>query len=152
MVHQGFEGQVSVVILVFVPFIIDMVGLVPLYVRALDVLSHHADVFNHRQPYHNGEGPQLALQQDNLRLVGYQAGFEAGLIQVAVGVRHQVGGDGKDARIALERPCGQHGQAQVAFLCQLTPQRIHLAFNKIEVVQQPLGGQLHGQLLLKVFI
>ena len=78
------------------------------------------------------------------RLEGLDVPADPGLVQAAVGVRHQRQGQREDARIAGQRAVGQLGQLRVVAARQVVLDLAEGVLDDVEIIGEPLGLEAPG--------
>ena len=100
-------------------------------------LGQAAQVFHQHHAQCGGQGPQLALGEGLVLLVGLQQLDHQARFEGAVGVGHIGPGDGVDAWQSGQRADCQNGQAAEVAARQAVVHLMRLRHHKVDVVQQP---------------
>ncbi len=121
-----------------------VVGLVLLVPAPQDLLGDPPEVLDQCQAEHRRHGPELTDIHRGDRLEGLDVPADPGLVQAAVGVRHQRQGQSKDARVAGQRAVGQLGQLRVVAARQVVLDLVEGVLDDVEIIGEPLGLEAPG--------
>ena len=116
------------------------VGLIALDPACRDTHRHPSQIFNQRQPQHDGNRPQFAQIERRDGLIRRHEAAESGFVDTAIAVRHGFQRDGVDARQPTGTAMRQARQFAAIGFGQMLFGGTYLSFDQIEIVEQPFSG------------
>jgi len=105
-----------------------------------DALGDEVEVFDQRQPQHDGDGPEFAEGEGMDGLVGADEMRKVVGVHLAVAVADEFHDDIVDAGKSPAGPGGQAGQFAAVARREVDAGQFDLLLDQVIVVEQPLGG------------